>query len=239
MYDCRPRVARLRFGASRGESESGDLMRVLIAEDDPVSRRALERALQRWGHEVVVTCDGQAAWNALEAADAPPLAILDWMMPKIDGLEVCRRLRLGQGQDPTYVILLTAKDMAEDLALGLSSGANDYVRKPFNRLELQSRVSVGERMIALQRELAGRVRDLEQALAEIKQLHGMLPICSYCKKIRDDQNYWQRVETYIESHVDVQFSHGICPDCFQTVVATELASAGIEPERDPDQQFAP
>jgi len=82
--------------------------------------------------------------------------------------------------------------------------------------------------LALQQDLAARVRQLEQALARIKQLQGLLPICSYCKKIRDDQNYWQQVETYIESHVEVQFSHGICPDCFLSVVKPELARAGID-----------
>jgi phosphoserine phosphatase RsbU/P len=203
-------------------------MRILIAEDDLISRTVLKRTLQGWGHEVVVTCDGQAAWNELQRDNAPKLAILDWMMPEVDGVEICRRVRALQHTEPTYLILLTAKQQSEDVVNGLDSGANDYITKPFHRQELQSRVRVGERMIALQHTLAERVVQLEQALASIKQLQGMLPICSYCKKIRDDGNYWQRVETYIESHVDVQFSHGICPDCFENIVAPELAAANIE-----------
>jgi response regulator RpfG family c-di-GMP phosphodiesterase len=150
------------------------------------------------------------------------------MMPHIDGVDLCRRVRALERREPSYLILLTSKGQSEDVVSGLDSGANDYIRKPFNRLELQSRVRVGERMVALQRDLAQRLQELEQALARVKQLQGLLPICSYCKKIRDDGNYWQRVETYIESHVDVQFSHGICPDCFANVVGPELARAGIE-----------
>jgi DNA-binding response OmpR family regulator len=203
-------------------------MRILIAEDDPVSRLLLHRTLEGWNHEVVVTCDGQAAWDILEREDAPKLAILDWMMPHIDGVDLCRCVRALERREPSYLILLTSKGQSEDVVSGLDSGANDYIRKPFNRLELQSRVRVGERMVALQRDLAQRLQELEQALARVKQLQGLLPICSYCKKIRDDGNYWQRVETYIESHVDVQFSHGICPDCFANVVGPELARAGIE-----------
>jgi len=202
-------------------------MKILIAEDDHVSRLVLQRSLESWGHEVFVTCEGQAAWDVLQGDDAPKLAILDWMMPGLDGVEICRRVRTLDRTEPTYLILLTAKGQAEDIASGLDSGANDYVRKPFNRLELRSRVRVGERMVALQHDLAERVRQLEQALANVTQLQGLLPICSYCKKIRDDQNYWQRVETYIESHVDVQFSHGICPDCFENIVTPQLAQAGI------------
>jgi phosphoserine phosphatase RsbU/P len=204
-------------------------MRILIAEDDVVSRTMLKRTLERWGHEVVVTCDGQEAWEALEREDAPQMAILDWMMPRLDGVEVCRRVRALAPTVPTYLILLTAKGQAEDAASGLDSGANDYVRKPFNHLELKSRLQVGERMVALQRDLTTRVHELEQALTQIKQLQGMLPICSYCKKIRDDQNYWQQVESYIECHVDVQFSHGICPDCFQRVVASEFSQPAVPP----------
>src|SRR4029434_1546856 len=97
-----------------------------------------------------------------------------------------------------------------------------YIVKPFEREELHARVQVGFRMLELQAALADRVRELEEALARVKQLQGLLPICSYCKKVRDDQNYWQQVETYIEGHSDAQFTHGICPDCRQKFVEPEL-----------------
>jgi sigma-B regulation protein RsbU (phosphoserine phosphatase) len=123
---------------------------------------------------------------------------------------------------PPYLILLTAKGGREDLVTGLEAGANDYVTKPFNREELRARVQVGVRMVELQQSLADRVKALEEALARVKQLQGLLPICSYCKKIRDDQNYWQQVESYIAEHSQAQFSHSICPDCYEKLVKPEL-----------------
>jgi hypothetical protein len=103
------------------------------------------------------------------------------------------------------------------------------VAKPFDQQELMSRLRVGERVVALQQAMADRVRELEDALGQVKQLKGLLPICSYCKSVRDDKNYWQRVETYITAHSDARFSHGICPDCWKGVVEPELVAAGARP----------
>jgi phosphoserine phosphatase RsbU/P len=194
-------------------------MKILIAEDDLVSRTMLSRLLTAWGHEVVVTVDGAAAWELLQQDDAPKLAILDWMMPDIDGVEVCRRVRGLGGPEPTYLILLTAKDRTEDVVTGLDSGANDYLVKPFDRRELHARLRVAERMISLQHALADRVCELQDALSQIHQLQDLLPICSYCKKVRDDGNYWQQVEGYLSARTGVQFSHGVCPDCYVQLVA--------------------
>jgi DNA-binding response OmpR family regulator len=197
-------------------------VKILIAEDDMISRHLLETTLIRWGYEVVVTCDGTAAWEVLHSTDAPPLAILDWMMPGLDGVEVCRRVRRAAMPMPPYLILLTAKGRREDIITGLRSGAHDYVTKPFSREELRARVQVGMRIVELQHSLADRVKALEEALARVKQLQGLLPICSYCKKIRDDRNYWQQVESYISEHSEAQFSHSICPDCYEGRVKPEL-----------------
>jgi phosphoserine phosphatase RsbU/P len=207
-------------------------MNILIAEDEPLSAKLLERTLMNWGHSVVVVADGEAAWEMLKRTDAPKLAILDWVMPGLDGLEVCRRVRSLERTEPTYIILLTAKDEKEDIALGLESGANDYVTKPFDQRELRARLAVGERMTVLQRDLGERVHALEAALEQIQQLRTLLPICSYCKNVRDDQNYWQKLDTYFAKHADVQFSHGICPDCYRDVVMPEMAAIGIELDKD-------
>jgi len=196
-------------------------MRILIAEDDPVSRRVLEATLAKSGYEITVTTDGREAWEALQR-DPPAIAILDWMMPGIDGVEVCRRARAIQSPTPTYLILLTAKSDKGDIVQGLEAGADDYVTKPFDRQELQSRISVGLRISELQRNLVDRIADLEAALARVKQLQGLLPICSYCKKVRDDQNYWQQVESYISKHSEVEFSHSICPTCFDRVMGKKV-----------------
>jgi phosphoserine phosphatase RsbU/P len=206
-------------------------MKVLIAEDEAISRRLLEATLLRWGYEVVVASDGVEAWEILQGDDAPPLAILDWMMPSMDGLEVCHRVRNRPRCTPLYLILLTAKGRREDIVTGLEAGANDYVTKPFNREELRARVEVGVRMVELQQNLADRVRALEEALARVKQLQGLLPICSYCKKIRDDQNYWQQVESYIAEHSQAQFSHSICPDCYEKLVKPELEQLRRQPRQ--------
>ena len=193
-------------------------MRILIAEDEAVSRRLLEARLIKWGYEVVITAHGQGAWEALQCDNAPPLAIFDVMMPEIDGIELCRRARQLARAIPTYIILLTAMTTKEQVVTGLDAGADDYMTKPFDHDELRARVQAGARIVELQMSLAERLREREEALAQIKRLQGMLPMCSYCKSIRDDQNYWQRVESYIAEHAEVQFSHSICPSCYETVV---------------------
>lgn len=197
-------------------------MRILIAEDDAVSRRVLEATLTKWGYEVVVTTDGQQALEALKHPDAPSLAVLDWMMPGLDGSEVCRRVRQSGGDRLLYLILLTAKGRKEDIVEGLTAGADDYVVKPFDRAELKARLNVGERILRLQAELATRVKELELALSKVKLLQGLLPICCYCKKIRDDQNYWRQVEAYVTTHSEAQFTHAICPDCRENIIEPEL-----------------
>jgi len=189
-------------------------MRVLIAEDDATSRRLLESMLKKWGYDVVVTCDGKEAWAALEADNSPRLVILDWMMPGIDGVELCRLIRRTHTLSPPYIILLTVRDRKEDIVTGLEAGGNDYVTKPFNGNELRARIEVGQRVVGLQSALAGKVRELEQALAHVKTLQGLLPICMHCHKIRDDQDSWQKLEEYISEHSEADFSHSICPECF-------------------------
>lgn len=199
--------------------------RILIAEDDDLSRRLLEFTLTRFGCEVVAVRDGGEAWEALQRPEAPPLAILDWMMPVMDGLDLCRRVRAQAVPEPPYIIMLTAKDRTEEVVAGLRAGADDYVTKPFEREELLARVQVGLRIVALQRSLAERVQELEAALARVKVLQGLLPICSYCKKIRNDQNYWQQVDAYVAQHSGAKFSHGICPECYENVVKPQLEEA--------------
>jgi DNA-binding response OmpR family regulator len=194
-------------------------MKVLIAEDDRVTGEILARTLQRWGYETKVVADGAQAWEYLRNASAATLAILDWMMPEIDGPDVCRRVRAELPLAHMYLLLVTARESRGDVVAGLDAGADDYIIKPFDPDELRARVAVGVRVLGLQQKLAERVAELQDALANVKQLRGLLPICSYCKRIRGDDQYWQQVEGYIADHSEAQFSHGICPSCYATISA--------------------
>jgi len=188
-------------------------MRVLIAEDDKVSRRLLHATLGRLGYDVVTTENGAQAWEALRAPDAPRLAILDWMMPELDGVDVCRNVRQRQDGPYVYIILLTARGQKKDVVTGLEAGADDYLVKPFDPQELRSRITVGERILKLEAALEAKVHELKDALSHVKQLQGLLPICMHCKKIRDDRDTWHRVESYIEEHSDAMFTHSLCEEC--------------------------
>lgn len=202
------------------EAKPGDL-RVLVADDDPVSLGILRRALQKWGYEVITARNGTEAWRFLSGPEAPQLVMLDWMMPGLDGLTICRRVRaIPQGR-VMYLILVTARTERLDVVLGLEAGANDYITKPFQHSELRARVGVGARVLELQNRLAERVEELELLLKQVRQLRGLLPICMYCKRIRNDKDYWQQVEAYISDHSEAEFSHGICPDCYDKMLNSQ------------------
>ncbi|MGH9355818.1 MAG: response regulator [Terriglobia bacterium] len=196
--------------------------KILVAEDDTVTRRMLEVMCASWGFEVTAAAEGLAAIEALDREGAPSLALIDWMMPGADGLEVVRRARARRPSRPLYVIMVTARGGRDDVVRGLLAETDDYVAKPFDHRELRARVQVGARVVQLQTALAERVMELEKALGDVKSLHGLLPICSYCKRIRSDGNYWQRVESYISEHSEAEFTHGVCPQCYENIVKPEL-----------------
>jgi phosphoserine phosphatase RsbU/P len=192
-------------------------MRALIADDDRTSTTILARSITRLGLEVVVTHDGEEAWQRLDEDRSFGLAILDWMMPGLHGPELCRRIRQSESLAHMHVILATARDTRADVIAGLDAGADDYLIKPFDTEELRARVQVGIRIVTLQERLGDRVAALEDALSKVKQLSGMLPICSYCNRIRSDNDYWEEVDRYVAEHSEVTFSHGVCPACFEAV----------------------
>jgi len=196
-------------------------VKVLIADDDAVTRRLLEATLKSWSYEVFSASDGAEALRILEDKARPDIALLDWQMPETDGPEVCRIIRARPQTLPVYVILLTTLGGRQNIVEGLQAGADDYITKPFDREELHARLEVGRRIVELQRNLTERVHQLEDALANVKQLQGLVPICSYCKKIRNDRNYWQRLESYISEHSEAQFTHGICPECYEKMAKPE------------------
>ena len=189
-------------------------MKILIAEDEKTSRMILERTLTKAGYDVVGVEDGLKAL-ALVQKEVPDILITDWMMPDLDGLELCRRIRCLDLPGYVYIILLTALTEKERIIQGLNAGADDYITKPFDRTELLARVKAGERIVQLEKSLLQKNKELSDALAQVKQLKGLFPICMYCKKIRNDENYWQQVEEYIGEHSEADFSHSICPECLE------------------------
>lgn len=193
-------------------------MRVLIADDSNVTRVMLERTLTRLGYETVVTSDGAQAWQALQETDAPRLALLDRMMPEMDGLEVCRKMREMPRTRDVYAIIVTSKGEPRDIVEGLEQGADDYIIKPYDSHELAARIRVGVRIVEMQTRLTEKVEELERALFLVKRLQGVIPICSYCKSVRTDDEFWQSVDQFVSENSEAHFSHSICPNCYGAIV---------------------
>lgn len=196
-------------------------MRVLIVDDDAVSRRVLQDAVHKMGHKVVLARDGLEAWQSIERGGYDIL-ISDWMMPEIDGLELCRRMRAREGEPFCYVLMVTHRSQAEDVVRGIMAGANDFMGKPFDRGELRARLHAAERMVELERSLAKKVQDLEEAMEEVATLRNLIPICMYCKSIRNDEQAWDEIEEYLREHAQADCTHSICPKCYASKVQPML-----------------
>ncbi|MEN9841625.1 MAG: hypothetical protein RL376_1425 [Verrucomicrobiota bacterium] len=183
-------------------------MKVLAVEDDPVAAAVLARTLRKLGHEVVIAANGEQALARL--VDEPVRVVVsDWVMPGVDGLELCRRVRARLDADYVYFILLTGLLPSEDNQReAIEAGVDDFLSKPLQTQEIWMRLRVAERIL----RFATQVRQLEE----------FLPICGYCKKVRDDSNYWQQIESYINTRTGTDFSHSVCPDCYKQVVAPQL-----------------
>jgi DNA-binding response OmpR family regulator len=186
---------------------------VLLAEDESVTRRLLEAHLSRAGYDLVSVSDGLKALEVLQSEGAPSLAVLDWNMPGLDGPEVCRRLRALHRPTYTYMLLVTARNAKSDVVEGLSAGADDFIPKPVDPEELRARLRTGERIVKLERTLHAKVAELEEAAAHVAELQGMIPICMHCKRIRNQEQIWEKVETYIEHRSEARFSHALCAEC--------------------------
>lgn len=190
-------------------------MKILIADDDEVARLLLTQALEVWSYEVLCAEDGDQALAALQAEGAPMMAVLDWMMPGLDGPEVCRAVRQLEDGERRYLLLLTARTEHRDVVQGLEAGANDYVTKPFATEELRARLAVGRRVVELQDKLARRIAELQEALDHVEQLKQLIPICMHCNKIRNDEEMWERVDHYLAEHGGLEFTHSLCPECLE------------------------
>jgi len=206
-------------------------MKVLVAEDDKIFQEGLTSILTDWGFDVIIAADGNEAYKLATQYDPPQLVLVDWLMPGMEGIDVCRKVREMKHLDSTYIILLTSLETKSDIVQGLKAGANDYVTKPFDSEELHARIQVGVRMIELQKKLKDHIHELEEALYRVKQLQGLLPICSYCRKIRDDKNYWFELDEYLNKSMDTRFTHGICPECHKEHMEPMLEQLRIQKEK--------
>jgi DNA-binding response OmpR family regulator len=196
-------------------------MKVLIADANHATRQVLGDLLLDWGHDVIACSNGVEAWQALQEKEAPPLAILDRVMPGIDGIEVCRKIRTTPHLLTTYLLLLVAKGAREDVITVLLAGADDYVATPFDGEELYTRVRLGVRLVE-QRGLARRVQELEDILSQVGAAPGSLSLCSYCKTVYNCQQVTQALTT----HRDVQrFHDGLCLHCSETLMKSPLQHA--------------
>lgn len=188
-------------------------MRILIAEDDLTSRLMLEAIVKKWSFETMSVDNGLKAWEIFQQGHVPQIALIDWEMPGIDGPELCKRIKSLACEQQVYIIFITGRNSKEDIVLGLQAGADDYITKPFDNNELLARIKVAERLVTTQMTLNNKVEELERALEHVKTLQGIIPICMHCHSIRNDDEAWSRLESYIEKNSDAQFSHSICPSC--------------------------
>lgn len=184
-------------------------MNILIAEDEMVSRRLLEKYLTDNGHKVTAVSGGSEAWRIF-LREKTRVIISDWRMPDLSGLDLCRRIRATNREDYTYFILLSGVSRTrENFMQAAQAGVDDFLSKPLNHDEIWMRLRVAERILSYNRQ--------------IQELESILPICAYCKKIRDDGDYWEQLETYMTEHAGLDFSHSICPECYDKHVKPELA----------------
>jgi DNA-binding response OmpR family regulator len=181
-------------------------MKILVADDDRTSRDLTGAVLRALGHEVLLASDGDDAWGQVQREHFDVL-VSDWIMPGVDGPELCRRTRGLGGRRYTYIILLTLLEGRSHYVEGLSAGADDFLSKPFDAEMVEARLRVAERILGLQEE--------------VHQLTGLLPICSYCHSMRDEDD-WIPLERYIMRRTEASFTHGICPACVRTRIQPEM-----------------
>lgn len=205
-------------------------MKIVVADDQRLNRILLRTLLEEHGHGVVEASNGMEALAVIKEIKEPFVGLIDWEMPEMVGPEVCRHARALPGAPPMFLFLVTVRDSTSDVVAGLEAGANDYITKPFHKDELLARVKIGAELVGLQQNLLDRVRELSEALAKVKTLSGLLPICGLCKKIRNDRDYWQQVEDYIGSHADVKFTHSYCPECFEAHLKPQLEEMKKQPK---------
>lgn len=185
-------------------------MRILLAEDDAVAGRTLTAILTAQGHEVTAVDNGVDAWGLWQVSKHRVI-LSDWLMPAMDGLELCRRIRARPPGPYTYFIMQTIRTGLNNFLEAMKAGVDDFITKPVVPEELIARLNVAERIMGLREELL--------------TLEGLLAMCSYCKKTRDDDGVWVPLERYVEARSGARFSHGVCPDCYEQYLRPQIEGA--------------
>ncbi|HBG21353.1 MAG TPA: response regulator [Desulfobulbaceae bacterium] len=192
----------------------GENVKILIAEDEFTTRMMVQVCLENWGYRVESVTNGNEAWAILRKPDAPQIAILDWEMPELDGVEVCRRVKEMETGTPPYIILLTARDSKTDIVRGFDAGADDYMTKPFNDNELRARVRVAERLVRTQSSLSESVAELKEALNQLEMLESGIEVCHECGKILSPYDgEWHGFRDILDNGADPRFIVKTCDGC--------------------------
>jgi DNA-binding response OmpR family regulator len=182
-------------------------MRILLVEDEPLARQRAIRLLARLDHEVVSAADGLEAWGLWMGSEFD-VVLTDWVLPGLDGLELCRRIRAERRPGYTCVLVQTVRSGKQNFLAAMEAGADDFLEKPLDADTLAARLGV-----------AARIQGLYQ---ELDRLRGLIPICSYCKKVRSDGDYWQQVEAYVTARSHALFSHTVCPGCYEGILLPDM-----------------
>jgi phosphoserine phosphatase RsbU/P len=203
----------------------GEKVKILIAEDEFTTRMMVQVCLENWGYRVESVTNGTEAWAVLQKADAPHIAILDWEMPELNGVEVCRRVKEMDVVNPPYIILLTARDSKTDIVRGFDAGADDYMTKPFNDNELRARVRVAERLVRTQSSLSESVAELKDALNQLEMLENGIEACHECGRILSPYDgEWHSYRDVLENGADPRFIVNTCTDCLKSARRSEGSS---------------
>ena len=189
-------------------------MKVLVVEDEEVSLIGTAGSIRALGHEVLPAINGAEALAIIQETKIG-VVVSDWKMPVLDGLSLCRAIRANHADYIYFILLSIAQASDENHAAALSAGVDDFLTKPISKRELVARLHVAERILRF--------------TTQVNQLESFLPICSHCRRVRDDQNYWKQIENYINERTGTQFSHGVCPDCYEAYLVPQLRRLGIEP----------
>jgi CheY-like chemotaxis protein len=188
-------------------------MKVLAVEDDEVMLMVISGAIRALGHEVLTATDGIQAMEILKAGGIG-VVVSDWKMPRMDGMALCREVRRSRDGYVYFILLSVAESTDENHRAALAAGVDDFLSKPFVKRELLARLHVAERILGFTHQ--------------VNRLESFLPICMHCRRVRDDKNYWQQIEGYINERTGTQFSHGVCPECYEVHIVPQLRALDEE-----------